>query len=64
MGHMDGHGGPLPHGPASSTHRSANIAAEHHNGRRPEPESHSPAGTPETAEGNCDTLWIDLGGEG
>jgi len=64
MGHKDGHGSQLPHGPPGSPHRGGPLAGEHHPARRPEPDTlGGPAGA-EAAEGNTDTLWIDLGGEG
>ncbi len=60
MGHKDVTGGPTPHGPASATHRNGIPAGDPVH----ESESLGAASAPESAEGNCDTLWVDLGGEG
>jgi hypothetical protein len=60
MGHKEVTGGPVPHGPASATHRSGSPAGDPGH----EPESHGAGNAPESAEGNQETLWVDLGGEG
>ncbi|OAI48167.1 hypothetical protein AYO44_07860 [Planctomycetaceae bacterium SCGC AG-212-F19] len=64
MGHKEGHGAPHSPGTPGSTHRGGPLGGEHHPTRPTDVEALGGAPGAEATEGNTDTLWIDLGGEG
>jgi len=64
MGHKEGHFSPVPHGTPGGGHRAGPHAGEPHTARSSESEALGGAPGHEAVEGNTDTLWIDLGGEG